>query len=157
LTIKLKELLSIQKHMKRQIIFSLFLFTNLTLFAQTKASAILGIWETEAKDGKMELYQCGNSYCGKLLKGADIINPDGSSKKDVKNPDPQLRSRDLVGIEILTGLSFDGKEYQNGRIYNGANGKTYKCYVWLKNDVLHLRGYLGLRAFGQTSKWNRIK
>ncbi|PCE63781.1 DUF2147 domain-containing protein [Sediminicola luteus] len=143
--------------MKQLGIIALILCAQTLGFAQSKAYDILGKWETEARDGKMEIYRCGDHYCGTLLEGKNIINADGSSKKDVKNPDANLRSRDLVGMTILSGLDFDGEQYQQGRIYNADNGKTYKCYVWLEADILHLRGYLGLKAFGQTSKWHRIQ
>ncbi len=136
---------------------TIILSCNFHTIAQTTADRIIGIWETEAKDGKMEIYPCGDQYCGKLLWGSEIVNKNGSSKKDVNNPDRSLRSRDLIGITNLTGLRFDDGTYEDGRIYNAANGKIYKCYVWLKNEKMHLRGYLGLKMLGQTSKWNRIK
>ncbi len=142
--------------MKKSFLILVTILICYVSFAQGE-NQIIGTWQTEAKDGKMEVFKCEDKYCGKLITGKNIINADGTSKKDVNNPDEKLRNRDLVGITILTNLIFDGDEYQNGRIYNAENGKTYKCYVWIKNDVLHLRGYLGLKAFGQTSKWNRIK
>ncbi|MDR6240498.1 DUF2147 domain-containing protein [Aureibacter tunicatorum] len=144
--------------MKKLVVFLLFLFSSVNIFAQDKVDEILGVWEIKDKTAKMEVFKCGEEYCGKLLWGKDIVEKDGvTSKKDVKNPDPNLRSRDIVGITYLKGLTFDGDEYVNGRIYNSSNGKTYKCYVWFEDDILHLRGYLGLPTMGQTTKWFRIK
>ncbi|WP_196890243.1 DUF2147 domain-containing protein [Aureivirga sp. CE67] len=144
--------------MKKIILFATFLLSNLAIFAQNEADNILGVWETEDKDGKIEIYKCGENYCGKLLEGSDIFEKDGiTPKKDVKNPDPKLQSRDIPGITILTNLTFDGEEYEDGKIYNAKNGKTYKCYIWLEDGDLFLRGYLGLPILGQTTKWTRIK
>lgn len=144
--------------MKKILVCAMLLLGSICVFAQNKADQVVGIWQTQEKDGTMQVYACGNEYCGKLLKGSDIVNSDGSSKKDVENPDPNLRSRDIVGMRILKGLVFDGEQYyEEGRIYNASNGKTYNCYVWLEDGVLHLRGYLGIPALGQTSKWNRVQ
>lgn len=144
--------------MKKILVCAMLLLGSICVFAQNKADQVVGIWQTQEKDGTMQVYACGNKYCGKLLKGSDIVNSDGSSKKDVENPDPNLRSRDIVGMRILKGLVFDGEQYyEEGRIYNASNGKTYNCYVWLEDGVLHLRGYLGIPALGQTSKWNRVQ
>ncbi|UTW62458.1 DUF2147 domain-containing protein [bacterium SCSIO 12741] len=143
--------------MQKMVLTTLVLLGGLTGWSQQKADEILGVWETEDKDGKIEIFSCGSTYCGKLLWGKNIVNPDGTSKKDVNNPDEALRSRDMVGATILTGLAFDGEEYEDGRIYNAEDGDTYKCYIWIEKGVLHLRGYLGIPALGQTTKWSRIK
>jgi uncharacterized protein (DUF2147 family) len=137
------------------VLFTLINTSN--LYAQEKADAIIGVWETETKDAKMEIFKSGKEYQAKLLWGKDIVHADGTSKKDAKNPDAKLRNRDLVGITYITGLKFDDDEWEKGRVYNNSNGKWYKCYVWLEDGQLHLRGYLGMRILGQTSKWNRVK
>ena len=126
--------------MKKRIVIILMLFTALSsLMAQTNADAIIGVWETESKDGKMEIFKNGNVYFGKLLWGIKAVESDGkTSKKDTKNPDAQLRSRNTLGTVILTGLKFENGEYGNGKIYDPPSGKTYNCKAWLKNGQLHL-------------------
>jgi uncharacterized protein (DUF2147 family) len=139
-------------------IFFLFISIGLnTVQAQGKKDAIIGVWETKNKDGKMEIFKNGDEYQAKLLWGKDIINADGSSKIDVNNTVTKLQNRKLVGIIYLEGLKFKDDKWEKGRVYNSANGKWYKCFVWLENDQLFLRGYLGLKVLGQTSTWNRIK
>lgn len=127
------------------------------LQAQVNADEIVGVWETEAKDAKMEVFKSGNEYQAKLLWGKDIVNTDGTSKKDINNPDKNLQSRNLVGTIYIKSLEFDDDEWEKGRVYNNSNGKWYKCYAWLEDKQLHLRGYLGMKILGQTTKWNRIK
>ncbi|MCG8332707.1 MAG: DUF2147 domain-containing protein [Chitinophagales bacterium] len=141
----------------KSILLLLFGVISIHIQAQGSANEIIGIWETEAKDGKMEIYKCGDRYCGKLLWGTEIVNTDGTSKKDNNNPDKNLRSRDLVGITNLTGLRYGQDTYEDGKIYNAANGKIYDCYVWLDKGKMHLRGYIGMKMLGQTSIWNRVK
>lgn len=134
-----------------------FLLINISVFAQTTEDKIIGIWETEAKDGKMKIYKSGDEYRGKLLWGKDIVEKDGkTSKKDIKNPNPKLRSRNIVGITFLTGLKYNGERYEGAKIYSSENGKMYDGYMWLEDDKLHLRGYLGFSWLGQTTQWHRI-
>jgi uncharacterized protein (DUF2147 family) len=86
------------------------------------------------------------------------VESDGkTSKKDVKNPDKNLRTRNIVGITSLTSLRWNGKEYTDGKIYNAPSGDTYSCKVWIKNNKLYLRGYLGLSLLGQTASFHRHK
>lgn len=139
------------------IILVLTLISTTNLQAQVNTDDIVGIWETESKDAKMEVFKSGNKYQAKLLWGKDIVNENGTSKKDENNSDENLQNRDLVGITYIKDLKFDDDEWEKGRVYNNSNGKWYKCYVWLEDRQLHLRGYLGMKILGQTTKWNRIK
>ncbi len=135
----------------KKLLFSIFLLSSITFQAQ-KADAIIGIWETEKGDAKIEVFKSESTYKAKLLWGKDAVNKDNSSKKDINNPDQKLRNHDLIGSIIIKDLIFDDNEWSNGHVYNNANGKWYKCYVWLEKSKFHLRGYLGLPAFGQTTK-----
>ena len=127
-------------------------------FAQDKADAILGKWESDKKDVKMEIFKQGDKYYGRYLWGNQIVEKDGvTSKKDTKNPDVKLRSRDLIGIISLTGLIWDGEEYVDGKIYNAPSGDTYKCKAWVKDGKMNLRGFMGVSLLGKTATFHRIK
>lgn len=144
-----------------KLVMVLFFLLSVVSFnkahAQVNQDAILGIWETEEKDGRMEVFKEGTKYKARMLWGKNIVNKDGSSKKDTNNPSVELRDRDIVGMTYIKDLKFKKDTWDKGQVYNSENGKWYKCYVWIKNDQLHLRGYLGMKMLGQTSKWNRIK
>lgn len=145
----------------RQIILVISMLFGLSSFAQNtdRASEIIGVWETENKDGKMEFYEENGIYYGKLLWGKDVVNEDGTSKKDLKNPDENLRSENIIGRTTLTELVYDMEEekYLKGQIYDATSGKTYDCYIELINGQMHMTGYIGFRWLGQTVKWNRLK
>jgi len=126
-------------------------------YAQTE-NEIIGAWESDKKDVIIEIYRSSDSYQGKYIWGKQIVESDGNtSKKDVKNPDKNLRTRNIVGITSLTSLRWNGKEYTDGKIYNAPSGDTYSCKVWIKNNKLYLRGYLGLSLLGQTASFHRHK
>jgi uncharacterized protein (DUF2147 family) len=134
------------------------LFASVTsLMAQNNQDAIIGIWETDAKDAKIEIFKNGDYYFGKLLWGNKVVETDGkTSKKDTKNPDSKLSTRNIIGIVNLTGLKFDDGDYLDGKIYDPPSGKTYDCKAWLKNNKLYLRGFIGFSMLGQTAIWHKL-
>ncbi|MGC4102439.1 DUF2147 domain-containing protein [Ferruginibacter sp.] len=125
------------------------------VIAQTTENAIIGKWESDKKDVKLEFFKSGNEYQARLLWGNQIVESDGvTSKKDSKNPDKTLRTRNIIGIINVTGLKWDDDEYSGGKIYNPPSGDTYKCKVWIKDGKLNLRGYMGVSLFGQTATFH---
>jgi uncharacterized protein (DUF2147 family) len=140
-----------------KILFVLIFAIFSKVFAQTGETAIIGKWESDKKDVKLEFFKTGNEYQAKLLWGNQIVESDGmTSKKDAKNPDQSLRSRNIIGIVSVTGLKWDGEEYTGGKIYNPPSGDTYKCKVWIKDGKLNLRGYMGFSLLGQTASFHSI-
>ena len=69
-----------------------------------------------------------------------------------------LRSRRLIGLNMLHGLKKTGGEYSGGKIYDPGNGKTYNCSMKVEGDVLHVRGSLDKKGLlGRTMDWFRVK
>ena len=48
-----------------------------------------------------------------------------------------------------------GEEYADGTVLDMEKGKTFKCKIWVKGDVLTLRGYLGFLY--ESQQWQRVK
>lgn len=115
------------------------------------ASAILGNWWSEGKDGLMKIEQTKTGlFQVRVLDGKD------ADKKDVNNPDPKLRDRVLRGIVIMWNLRFDDGEYVDGYCYNPRDGKTYRVkFKLLSANELKLRGYLAVPLLGQSQIWTR--
>ena len=112
------------------------------------AQDIKGKWLTEAGDAQVEIYESNGKMNGKIVwleKGPDT--------KDVHNKDEKLRSRQLMGVNILSGLTKKEDKWEGGRIYNPKNGKNYKCAIWLDGDKLKVRGYIGFLY--ETQTWKR--
>ncbi|WP_300492250.1 DUF2147 domain-containing protein [Flavobacterium sp.] len=141
-----------------KILFVLMFAITAKLQAQTNEKNIVGIWESDKKDVRMEFFKDGDHYSAKLLWGNLVVEKDGvTSKKDTKNPDKQLRNRDIIGIVSLTGLKWNGKEYTDGKIYDPPSGDTYTCKAWIEDGKLSLRGYLGISLLGKTVTWHKYK
>jgi hypothetical protein len=73
---------------------------------------------------------------------------------DLENPDPNLRSRSLLGLEVGDGLRKEdlrkkGALWQ-GRIYDPRSGTWYKSRLSIVDGQLNIRGYIGMPMLGQT-------
>jgi uncharacterized protein (DUF2147 family) len=128
-------------------------------FAQ-EAKKINGIWWNEEKTSKVEVSEVNGKFVGTVISIIPEKWVNGAPEKDTKNPDEKLRSRSVVGIQILSGLKFNSadKEWQGGSIYDPKNGKTYDCYAWFEQDtnVLFIKGYVaGMKWLGRSTSWTR--
>ena len=132
----------------------LILHTALTGSVATRASetSIVGRWTTH-KGGEIEIAPCGNKICGTIVKLArnDHLTP----PTDKKNPDPALRDRALLGLTLFSNFSYEGDDsWENGRIYNVNNGKTYKSKLHLHSkNQLKLSGCVFI--FCRSYTWSR--
>lgn len=125
---------------------------------------IIGTWDTENNDAKVEILKCGEKYCGRIvwLKEPDYPagsreGPPGTPKKDHNNPEPVLRTRPVLGLLIMRDFRFSGgNEWKDGRLYDPEKGKTYSGRMTLVSPgQLNLRGFVGISLFGRTAKWTR--
>lgn len=123
-----------------------------------QSDQILGLWEMDDKDNKIEITKIGNSYTGILLWGKQITEADGKTfKKDVKNPDARLRQQSLEKSSFISGLIFKNGQWESGKLYDATSGKTYSCNVKIEKGKLLLRGYLGVPMLGKTVTYNKIQ
>jgi uncharacterized protein (DUF2147 family) len=85
-------------------------------------------------------------------------NAQGEPLLDLKNTDPALRRRSLLGLTILTGLRrADENRWVDGKIYNPQDGVNYEALITIQdNGDLRLRTYVLLPLFGKTRIWTRI-
>lgn len=126
-------------------------------WAQNSKDAIVGEWLSAKKDTRFLIYESNDRYFGKILWSIEVEH--GGNLRDVKNPNPQLRSRSIVGLILLKDFTFDGDNtWEKGTIYDPREGKEYACTLSLKSDnQLNVRGYVGLPLLGRTEVWTRIR
>ncbi|MCZ7558399.1 MAG: DUF2147 domain-containing protein [Bacteroidia bacterium] len=150
--------------MKRSIALILFacIFLPLTAcFAQSsEADAIVGTWLVQDKKAKVEIFKRGEKYFGKIIWLKEPNDESGKAKTDKENPDKALRSKPILGLEMLRDFVYDEDfEWDDGEIYDPKNGKTYSCTMTLSKDrnTLDVRGYIGISLIGRTQLWTRTK
>ena len=122
------------------------------------AQDVVGKWKLEDGSAIVEVYQQGDVFNGKIVWLKNPTEADGSPAVDSNNPDAKLRSRQLIGLNMLSGLKQKGGEYSGGSIYDPGNGKTYNCSMKVEGDILKVRGSLDKRGLlGRTMDWFRVK
>lgn len=158
----------------RKLRLAYFLFTCIlhayTSTAQntSKSEKIIGTYiaaDDEHPDNvsHIKIYKASNGkYYGEIIWLKKPKYPDGKEKVDRLNPEKNLRNRKLIGLKMLNDFKFDNNkdEWNDGTIYNPANGKTYNAFITLKGpDKLHVRGYIGKAwmGLGKTVEWTRLK
>lgn len=144
--------------MKKLVILFFLAVYTLAGFAQ-EADKIVGVWWNDEKTSKIEVKEKDGKYIGTIVYMIPEKYENGAPPKDDENPDPALRDRSVVGIQILNGFEYNAKkkEWKNGSIYDPKSGKTYDCYGWLENnDLLKLKGFVaGIRWMGKSTEWYR--
>jgi len=130
--------------------------------------AIAGNWLVHSQDAIIHIEAApGTSpvrYVGRIawlqdgyFTAADGPALDGKPLTDIHNSESDKRTRPLLGLTLLWDLSFNGREWTGGRVYNSDNGHSYDCTVHLVDaDHLRLHGYLGMPLLGGSTIWTRV-
>ena len=126
-------------------------FTLAFMLSSQRASAqagIAGTWFTEDSSSKVTITQSGNAYTGKVT----WVKTEGAV--DAKNSDPSLRTRPIMGIDILTGCTGDATSAKGCRIYAPKRGSSYDAELNLDKDgTLKVKVKAGIG--GKTQTWTR--
>ena len=114
---------------------------HLAMAAETSSA---GLWKLGSGKLTVKVEQCyGNKLCAKVAGLAHPLHDDGTPKLDENNPNKSLRSRPVIGIQIIDGMSPTGPNSWKGRIYNADDGHTYSAYAKLDGNALVVKGCWG--------------
>jgi hypothetical protein len=121
---------------------------------ESDAASVYGVW---ASSGTMiEVTPAGPGLSARIIalkhpdwREKDGVGRVGEPRTDIHNPDPALRDRPLIGVELLEGFHFINGRWR-GRLYLPTNGSTWNSSARVRNGVLELRGYLGIPLFGRS-------
>ena len=135
--------------------------------AQAQAP-VEGTWRTMLAS-EITISACPEGFCGVLSK---IVVPQGQLSAaeaqavaamapedfvDARNKDPQLRSRPMLGLQILTLRPGDKPAVFDGSIYNPQDGNTYSGYVQVTGaDALRLNGCVLFNVICRGEDWVRV-
>lgn len=120
------------------------------LLAQPEGGQILGIWNAEDGESKIEIVKCGEAYCGSIKS---MKNP----RNDERNSNASMRNRPLVGLEILKGFKYSGSNsWSGGTLYAPKRGKEMSAKLVLTTpDSLDIKVSAGVAR--KTTTWTRDK
>lgn len=119
-----------------------------------------GLWWAEQGAAQVEIRECEGRLCGQVVWLRSPFDEFGCPLRDEKNPDPALRDRDVVGLELLRGLRpSPGSRtvWIDGEVYDPGSGHSYRATLRLDGpDRLRLRGFVGIEWIGRTTTWIRV-
>lgn len=144
--------------MKKLVPLLLLLCTSSLAFAGFNPDDIIGVWKDGQGKGEIQIYKHNGKYYGKIVWLKNPKDESGRPKVDRKNPNPNLRTKPIIGLVMLKDFKYDDDEWSGGHIYNPSDGKEYKAYMKLKDrNTLNVRGYVGISLLGKTDTWIRIR
>lgn len=133
------------------------------LLAASSASAQgptpVGVWLHPNQRIQVEIAACGAKLCGKMVWFRWPNDAAGLPLVDIKNVNPALRTRPLLGLAIVHGLHrADERTWVDGRIYNPDDGVEYDSVMTMDpNGSLRVRAYILLPLLGKTLIWTRAR
>ena len=143
---------------KNLILILYFCFLNLN--AQSKSDAVLGKWLASDHSVAVEVYKQSGEYKAKVIWFDERL---GSGKPmhtrtDFENPDPHLRKRKILGMQVLEGLEYNSarKTWENGKIYDASSGRFWDSAAHITDQgLLKVRGYWKFKWIGKSLTFKR--
>ncbi len=124
-------------------------------WTETAPDDIVGVWlitEDGVPTEKVEVYECGDGFCGRIVWVAAAAE---GPALDVKNKKEELRERPLLGLEVMKDFRFDGKDtWRDGRFYAYRKGKTVSPKLTLV-DPDHLKIQVKILFVKKSFVWER--
>ena len=129
--------------------------------ASAFAATPVGLWKTiDDNTGKVRslvrVTNVNGEYKGTIEKLFRAADQDQNPKCD--KCEGALKDKPIIGMTILTGLRQESdEEYENGKIIDPENGKTYSSKLTLDESgkKLELRGFIGVSLVGRSQTWVR--
>jgi uncharacterized protein (DUF2147 family) len=143
------------------LVMLFMLSKTLTAFSTAPCDKICGKWQSEKKNCIVQVYREDDEFRAKLLWFDDSDDPSKpmETRIDHKNPDKSLRTRKLIGMNVLENLEYHSKtdSWENGIIYDAQTGKKWNSCASLTNDgVLKVSGYWHFKFLGRTMNFHRV-
>jgi uncharacterized protein (DUF2147 family) len=127
--------------------------------AQQRPPTATGLWQQLDSAGKSEgwflIYETNGVYEGVIAK--EFLKP-GEPKSFCNNCQGDQRNAPTLGLTFIKHMRRNGLNYEDGAILDPRNGNVYNAVMQLSpdNQILTVRGYLGISLFGQNQTWHRL-
>ncbi|MGH6864912.1 MAG: DUF2147 domain-containing protein [Methyloceanibacter sp.] len=129
--------------------------------SQAASADPTGIWrkvDQGERPGKIEISRCGTGnkmLCAKIVWLQDPLDSRGKPLHDVRNENPSMRGRPILGLPVFTGLTPTGPATWTGKIYNPEDGNTYSATLTMvSRSQINLKGCKAWLLCGQRT-WVR--
>jgi uncharacterized protein (DUF2147 family) len=122
--------------------------------------SVEGLWEQSDSDGKVGAWflfeKKDDVYVGRLVKG--FLKPGEKALITCEKCPGDRKGAHMMGLTIVYDMKRDGLHYDDGMILDPRDGSMYHAMMDLSEDgkELSVRGYLLIKALGQTQVWRRL-
>src|SRR3990172_6815034 len=114
-----------------------------------------GFWMDSNGEVILQIGPCGSERCGKVVWLQKPLGPDGQALRDFRNSDPNLQSRLVCGLTVVTGFKKqpDGT-WGDGSVYVSDIGSSFSGYAEVLSPTqVKVTGYVFLPIFGESEVW----
>ena len=118
----------------------------------------MGTWHTEEGKATVRIAACGPALCGTIISLKAANDPDtGKPQTDKHNVDASLRSRPMIGVQVVLGMKPSGTANKwSGQVYNAEDGKTYTGSLTLQDaNTIKLEGCILGGLVCKAATWTR--
>lgn len=134
--------------------------TSVPSIRTNNENAIVGRWITVEKNLEIEVFKQNNNFKAKIIwfKVQDTTRP-LNTRRDEQNPNPALRNRKWLGMEVLRSLKYNAydDEWQDGIIYDPKHGREWDSVAWIDNSgLLKVKGYWVFKWISETLVFERV-
>ncbi|MEM7776650.1 MAG: DUF2147 domain-containing protein [Pseudomonadota bacterium] len=141
-------------------VFAAAAFAAIVPFHATSVRAdngFVGVWYDDTGRGAVELSQCGQRLCGRIVWLRKPLDKSGKPLTDRLNPKVGRRARPICGLQVIGNLvrQSDGS-WDGGWIYDPKRGAAFDVELTLESPrKLRVLGYKGVKLFSKTLYWRR--
>ncbi|MEM1149653.1 MAG: DUF2147 domain-containing protein [Pseudomonadota bacterium] len=124
--------------------------------AHGEGKDVFGTWLTPSGSAKLEISDCGDGTpCGRVVWMDPAAMRPGLTPEDAtdeNNPDPELRTRPVLGLLMLSDFEERRRDWRGGTIYDPEAGRSYGSRLKKRDDgTLEVKGCIG--PICQTQVW----
>jgi len=115
-----------------------------------------GVWRMQSGKVTVRVSFCGGqNLCATIIGLAKPLDKSGKPKVDHENPNPALRGRRVVGLQVVSGMKPAGANQWKGSIYNADDGGNYRASAKLSGNSLLITGCWG--PICKKNRFNRVR
>jgi uncharacterized protein (DUF2147 family) len=125
------------------------------------SDSIAGRWATD-RGSIVQVEKSGEQYFGVIIAVAKptLVQREEIDREDPENigkAQPDFDTQDMVGVQVLYGVEFQGKGVWKGKFYNDRRHKNFNAKLTLEDeDTMRVR-ITALVEPKQIVAWTRLK
>lgn len=120
---------------------------------------VIGVWINAKADTKVRIGSCGAALCGNIVWLKVSSNPQtGEPFTDRNNPDPAIRGRPLLGLQVITDLKpgRDAGEW-TAKVYSPNEGHSFDASFFMESpNSIKMEGCKLAGLLCRSQIWTRV-